>query len=130
MSWEHFSCENHGTCEIQNTTSREIFSVPFSMGLVSTGKQRVYWGKKIILQMPGKLIVGKAKGSNGSYLDALDECNAQLNEIAHRLLVVGNSPSYNESAMSGEAGFGYVRGCMTALHIMSPCPVRDEPESS
>ena len=126
MSWEHFDIRKRGICPLQDVRTGEIFNVPYLMGKISTGKQRVFWGHQIIIQMPENAIAGKVKGWTESYLEALRECNTQLFAVDLRLLVAGNGPSYNESAMSSGAGFGYVGGRKSGLHIMSSWPVTQQ----
>ena len=129
MAWEHFSVVKQGTCEIQSLLTMEITGVAYEMGTIETGKQHVFWGHQIVIHTPEVGIIGRAKGWNGSYLSALQDCNTQLMAAEWRLLVAGNVPTYRESAMSGDGGYGYIRGRRKALHLMSPLFAESEPET-
>ena len=86
---------------------------------VTTGKSRVFWGYQIIVYYKGVAIAGRSKGYSETYSLALKDCNSQMAEQGLTLLVAGNLSSYSESAMSGPAGYGYIKGKKTGVRIMS-----------
>ena len=126
MAWEHLSIKSQGHCTVQHVLNQNTFSAAFRMETIETGKQRVHWGYQLVLALPDGVIVARRPGWSGSYQDVLQDCNAQLAARNLRLLVAGNASSYNESAMSGEGGSGYVQGRHSPLHIMSPLPPQDQ----
>ena len=123
MSWEHFEVKFSGECQLQHMVETETFNATYEMGILTTGRQRVFWGyHQIVIELPDGRVVGKSKGYSGSYSFALDNCNEALREAKLRLLVAGNAPTYSESAMSSGSGMGYVVGRQSAVGIMATWP--------
>lgn len=65
------------------------------------------------------LVTGRSKGYAETYSLALADCNAQLAVADLQLLVAGNGQGYQESAMSGGSGYGYLPGRKQGVQIMS-----------
>lgn len=123
MTWEHFDIRENGDCRIQKIGEIGTVDARYTMGIMSTGKQRVFWGYQLIISLPDREFVAKSKGYSGSYLPVLVVANEILAEEKLRLLVAGNAASYSESAMSGDGGRGYIDGNKFALKIMSEYPI-------
>lgn len=130
MTWEHFDNRENGDCRLQKIGEFSTLDARYAMGFLLTGKQRVFWGYRLIITLADREFVAKSKGCSESYLPVLTVATEILAAEKLLLLVVGNAPSYTESAMSGRGGRGYVDGCKSALGIMSeyPCPVSESPK--
>jgi len=119
MVWEHFNIDDGDFCNVLEKTSNELCECLYEIGTLTTGKSRVFWGYQIIVYYKGVAITGRSKGYSETYTLALKDCNTQMAEQGLTLLVVGNLSSYSESAMSGPAGYGYIKGKKTGVRIMS-----------
>jgi hypothetical protein len=119
MTWEHFDIRDEGACLLQARGDAATVDAHYAIGIVTTGKQRAFWGCQMIIRLPDREIVGRSKGNSDSYLPVLRETNKLLAAMNLILLVAGNAPSYSESALSGGGGRGYVDGSKSALRIMS-----------
>ena len=119
MSWEHFEISEGDFCNVLEKTSNELCECLYEIGTITTGKSRVFWGYQIIVYYKGIAIAGRNKGYSGTYSLALKDLNTHMAEQGLTLLVAGNLRSYSESAMTGPAGYGYLRGNKTAVRIMS-----------
>ncbi len=122
MTWEHFDIRDTGECRVQQIGESGTIFARYAIGLLSTGKQRVFWGYQLVISLADREFVAKSKGYSESYLPVLTVANELLSVENLILLVVGNAPSYSESAMSGGGGYGYVDGSKSALKIMSEYP--------
>lgn len=118
MPWEHFEVRKTGICDVQCLSTGETFNARYRLEFISTGKQRVYWGHQLVIELPEMSIVGRVKGGGGSYISELQLCNAQLQDAGLRLLVAGNDPTYYVTGLSESSGFGYISGHKKAVHIM------------
>ena len=119
MAWEHFEIKDQGLCKVFDKTSKEILDCQYELGIVSTGKQRVFWGYRLVIYAPDFIIVGSSKGYSESYRPALRDCNEKMTEHGLVLLIAGNVENYSESAMSGGSGYGYLRNTRGSVNIMS-----------
>ena len=119
MSWEHFQISEGDFCNVLEKASNELCECLYEIGTITTGKSRVFWGYQIIVYYKGIAIAGRNKGYSGTYSLALKDLNTHMAEQGLTLLVAGNLRSYSESAMTGPAGYGYLRGNKTAVRIMS-----------
>lgn len=120
MNWEHFELSDQGFCAVFEKISNELYECLYEIGTLTTGKSRVFWGYQIIVYYKGVAIAGRNKGYSGTFSLALKDCNTHMAEQGLTLLVAGNLSTYSESAMSGPAGYGYITGNKTGVHIMSP----------
>ncbi|RIZ64938.1 MAG: hypothetical protein D0531_12165 [Methylococcales bacterium] len=120
MSWEHFEIRDQGICTVLVTDTNERTQCHYELGIITTGKSRMFWGYQIIINYKDVTIAGRSKGYSETYSQALKDCNTQMAEQGLTLLVAGNLPTYSESAMSGPAGHGYIKGYQTGVRIMSP----------
>lgn len=110
MTWEHFSLIQSGSCKLLDTQRNSTLDVNYELHTVSTGKQRVFWGRSITLDGQHFNIIEKVKGDSDSFRQVLARCNERLKTINLRLLVSGNSMNYSETPLSGGSGYGYVKG--------------------
>lgn len=122
MIWEHFEVAKTGTCEVFKKSTGEIIYCNYKLGVISTGKSRVFYGYQIEItnEKFSIFIAGKSKGYSETYSIALRDCNNKMEEAGLSLLVAGNSSDYSESAMSGGSGYGYIKGRKERIYIMSP----------
>lgn len=118
MNWWHFEVKHSGKCSVRDESSGERFECSYQMGHLTTGKNRVHWGRQILVSTPKGDIVGKSQGDTGSYRPPLIECNRLMGEAGYSLLVAGNTPGYSESALSGPSGQGYPSGRLNPVSIM------------
>jgi hypothetical protein len=119
MAWEHFEINDGDFCNVLEKASNELCECLYEIGTLTTGKSRVFWGYQIIVYYKGVAIAGRSKGYSETYSLALKDCNSQMAEQGLILLVAGNLSTYSESAMTGPAGYGYLRDNKTAVKIMS-----------
>ncbi len=110
MTWEHFRLIQSGYCKILNTQNNTEIDAIYELHTISTGKQRVFWGRSITLRSEQFNVVEKVAGDTDSYQQALRNCNERLDTMKLRLLVNGNSERYYETALSGSSGYGYIDG--------------------
>ena len=122
MPWEHFEVRKTGICHVQRLSMGEFFDARYRLEFISTGKQRVYWGNQLVIELPEMSIVGRVKAGGGSYISELKLCNAQLEDVGLRLLVAGNDSTYYVTGLTESSGFGYINGHKKAVHIMQRCP--------
>lgn len=108
MAWEHFEIKDTGCCKVFNTQTASEISAVYEIGILSTGRSRVFWGDQIIVYIEQTSFIGRNKGNSESYHPALRDLNEKLAAKDLRLLVAGNHPSYIESPMSGLSGYGYI----------------------
>ena len=120
MVWEHFDSRGHGFCKVKDKATGEILDCRYEIGIVYTGKSRVFAGYKLTVNFSGKEVVGRDKNCSESYSLALQDCNQQMEAADGLLLVAGNADGYHETGLSGGAGFGYIHGQTgDAVNIMS-----------
>jgi hypothetical protein len=122
MSWEHFEASTEGECKAINEKTGEIVELLYERGIISTGRSRVFWGYYISLTNEQMKVIGQSEGYSESWKRALADCNRKLKILGLTLLVAGNSQNYSESAMSGGAGYGYLKDQRGAVDIMSSVP--------
>lgn len=127
MNWEHFEIRDIGSCKVKPLETDTLYDAEYEMGFITTGKSRVFWGYQLVITSALGIFTGRSKGYAETYSLALADCNTQLTNEGLQLLVAGNSRGYNESAMSGGSGYGYLPGKKQGVKMMSYCD--DEPET-
>lgn len=119
MAWEHFEKRASGECKAVRNADGTVVPGTYEMGIITTGKSRMFEGYFIYVRIENLEIIGKSKGNCDSYRLALDDCNDRLDKEGLRLMVAGNAPTYSESALSGVSGYGYISGGRDPLGIMA-----------
>ncbi|MEI2769906.1 MAG: hypothetical protein V9G98_03935 [Candidatus Competibacter sp.] len=127
-NWERFHPSASGQCALERVGDDVILSGDYERGTLVTGKSEVFWGYYVSIRTETTEVVGKSQGDAGTYRFALDDCNRKLAlDDCNRklaldgltLLAAGNVKGYSESALSGPAGFGYLKGHPGAVDILS-----------
>lgn len=114
MIWKNYRPRRTGECHID--LNGEGILADFEMGIIETGRQRVFSGHFIkVLGPDGEEWLGEDASSMRAALRALDD------DIGHdvgRLLCAGLLDGFHESGLSVDTGFGYIDGYPRAVHMM------------
>lgn len=114
MIWKKHRARREGDCHVDLNGEDTI--AEFEMGIIETGRQRVYSGHYIKVRGPeGEQWLGEDAASVRAALRALDE------DIGHdggRLLCAGLLDRFQESGLSVDTGYGYIDGYSRAVHMM------------
>lgn len=49
MTWEHFEIHDFGGCKLKHLETGIVHDAKYEMGLISTGKSRVFWGYQLVI---------------------------------------------------------------------------------
>lgn len=114
MNWKKHRQRRGGECHID--LRGEGIVAEFEMGIIETGRQRVFAGHYIkVLGPDSEEWLGEDTTSMRAALRALDE------DIGHdggRLLCAGLLDGFRESGLSVDTGYGYIDGYPRAVHMM------------
>jgi hypothetical protein len=115
MEWRHYEVRATGTVTVAND-SGAILGATYTMGIVSTGKARVFAGHFVSVTL-----------NTGTELSAEDEHSvvAALRKLASHLAVVnldlrcvGLDSGWTESGLSYNTGWGYLGKDQAAIFMM------------
>lgn len=120
MNWQHYEPNQTGlACVIDH--DRDL-NCPFEIGVVTTGKQRVFHRYYLKVVAPdGTDIIGT---SEHSLREALLVVGRQFDERGLILFVAGTNPDFYESGLSANSGYGYLPTVNRAVHMMDVPPPR------
>lgn len=114
MSWKKHRPRREGECHID--LNGEGVIAEFEMGIIETGRQRVFSGHYIMVRGPeGEEWLGEDASSMRAALRALDE---DVERDGGRLLCAGLHDGFHESGLSMDTGYGYLHGYPRAVHMM------------
>ena len=117
-NWLHYEpCAEGDACVIDE---RDMRHCPYEIGSVTTGRQRVFHSYYIKVTLPGEEVSGHDLHSMHAALLDLDH---QLRARKLILVAAGVEPSFSESGLSFNSGFGYLPYCNQAVHIMDMPPL-------
>jgi hypothetical protein len=112
--WKKHQAHREGKCYV-NLNGEGIIA-RFEMGIIETGRQRVYAGNYIKAIGPdGEEWLGEDASSMLKALRALDE---DIERDRGRLLCAGLLDGFHESGLSVDTGYGYIDGYPRAVHMM------------
>lgn len=120
MNWHHYEPRTTGlACVIDQDRD---FDCPFEIGVITTGKQRVFHRYYVKVIAPdGHEVIGT---SEHSLREALLNVDRQLDQRELTLLAAGTYPEFFESGLSANSGFGYLPTVDHAVHMMDMPPPR------
>ena len=114
MDWRKYQPRRTGECYID--LDGEGILAEFEMGIIETGRQRVFAGHYIkVLGPEGEEWLGEDASSMRAALRALDE---DVGRDGGRLLCAGLHDGFHESGLSTDTGYGYIQGYPRAVHMM------------
>lgn len=114
MDWKNYQQRRTGECHID--LDGEGILAEFGMGIIETGRQRVFAGHYIkVLGPEGEEWLGEDASSMRAALRALDE---DIGRDGGRLLCAGLYDGFQESGLSMDTGYGYLHGYRGAVHMM------------
>lgn len=123
MNWQHYEPYSTGlACVIDGDIE---IACPFELGVIATGKQRVFHAYYVQIQLPdGTTITGLDRHSVRA---ALYSSGDMLRERGLGLLAAGLLDDWYESGLSFNSGYGYLPTHDRAIHMMEmpPPPKRD-----
>ncbi|MCC6200383.1 MAG: hypothetical protein IT466_06380 [Moraxellaceae bacterium] len=124
MTWEHIQLIQSGECKLLDVKNNSVFEAEYELGLITTGKQRVFWGRSICLYSQKVNVQEKIQGDYDSFRRVLMSCNKALEIHNLKLLVAGNCVGYYETPFSASSGYGYIKEqkAMEAISIMAYVP--------
>lgn len=122
MEWRHYEARQSGDCEV--VTRHEIESMRYDIGIVETGRSRVFAGHFVRLTLnDGKQITGE---DAASLRGALWRLARNVTALDLRIDCVGLNADWNESGLSVDSGWGYWGHLNEPMHMMSPLPTGDD----
>lgn len=114
MDWKKYRQRRTGECHID--LNGEGILAEFEIGIIETGRQRVFSGHYIkVLGPDGEEWLGEDASSMRAALRALDE---DMGHDGVRLLCAGILDGFGESGLSVDTGYGYIDGYPRAVHMM------------
>lgn len=114
MDWKNYQQRRTGECHID--LDGEGILAEFEMGIIETGRQRVFAGHYIkVIGPDGEEWLGEDTSSMRAALRALDK---EIESNGGRLLCAGLLDGFHESGLSADTGYGYIRGYPRAVHMM------------
>ena len=118
MEWRHYEARQSDDCEVQAQDGTS--SVRFTMGIVETGKQRVFAGHFIrLLLADHDPIIGEDEHSLRA---ALWRLARNIEPLGLTLNCVGLRAEFSESGLSLDTGWGYWGPHSEPMHMMDPVP--------
>lgn len=128
MEWRHYEVRDQGTALVLDKDGVAI-DATYSLGLVSTGRSRVFAGYfvKLILAT-GTEFMGE---DEHSLRPALWQLASSLSSVGLELRCSGLDQRWRESGLSVDTGWGYFMFYPEAVHMMAAVPeaVRSEGEA-
>lgn len=121
MAWRHYEVRQSDDCQVEDEDG--ISSLRFTMGIVETGKQRVFSGHFVCLILTDHdPITGEDEHSLRA---ALWKLARNIEPLGIRLNCVGLSAAFSESGLSMNTGWGYWGQHSKPMHMMDPIPSAD-----
>ncbi len=118
MAWRHYEVRQSDDCEVRDEDG--ISLLRFTMGIVETGKQRVFAGHFVRLIFANREpITGEDEHSLRA---ALWKLARNIEPLGLTLNCVGLSAKFNESGLSMDTGWGYWGPHTEPMHMMDPLP--------
>ncbi len=126
MAWRHYEVRQSHDYEVQET--KGVSLTRFEMGIVETGRTRVFAGHFIRLMLSDREpIIGEDEHSLRA---ALWRLARNIEPLGLTLNCVGLSAEFNESGLSMDTGWGYWGRHSEPMHMMDPLPLEeDHPEN-
>ncbi len=122
MDWRHYEARQSGDCEVAR--DNEAFFVRFDLGIVETGRTRVFAGHFVRLVFSdGKQITGEDERSLRA---ALWRLARNLSPLELVINCVGLDAEFSESGLSVDTGWGYWGPYSEPMHMMAPLPAQRE----
>lgn len=122
MAWRHYEVRQSDDCDVRDANGTSILR--FTMGIVETGKQRVFAGYFVRLMLTDREpITGEHEHSLRGALWRLARNIAPLGYV---LNCAGISAEFNESGLSVDTGWGYWGRQKEPIHMMDPLPADAE----
>lgn len=120
MTWKNYEPRNIGkTCVVN---SDGAFDVPYQIGVVVTGKQRVYKNYYVRVDLPdGSIVVGENEFNLRAAVCDLDRL---LGHSDWTLLAMGVDENWNETGLSQNTTMGYYSDAKEPSNIMALPPPR------
>ena len=117
MAWKNFELWRDGWIGAHDGTKGcRCF---YQLGMICTGKQRVFHRFAIFLKIGELTIWGE---DPYSLMGALIELGEAADQHGWQLLVAGLDDRFRESGLSHNTGFGYINGHGQAIHMMAVPP--------
>ena len=114
MTWRHYETRSTGAVLVNK--SGIPLAATYEMGIVSTGRSRVWAGHFVSVTLPSDTeFSGEDEHSLRAALRKLD---AHFAAVDLELRCVGLDPEFSESGLSVDTGWGYVPGGDGAVHMM------------
>ena len=124
MAWRHYEVRRRGHVYVDDTYLRNV-QASYSLGIISTGKSRVFCGYYVTLVLAsGTEFTGEDEHSLRS---ALLRLASNLSAVNLAITCSGLDPRWQESGLSENTGWGYFVFWPEAVHMMSPVPTAAEP---
>lgn len=121
MAWRHYETRQTGECEVFGAHGPHF--VKCNMGLIETGRSRVFAGYFVrIIAHNGEELTGE---DGQSLRDALADLSTKAAQLYLRLNCAGLSPTFTESGLSYNSGWGYWGREVAPIHMIHPEPVTD-----
>ena len=123
MEWRHYEVRASGATLIED--DGRTIAATYEMGIVSTGRSRVFAGHFIRVTLPsGTEFTGENEHSLRS---ALWRLASNLSAVDFQLCCAGLDPGWRESGLSVDTGWGYFVFYPEPVHMMSAVPDMVEP---
>lgn len=124
MAWRNYEIRHSGDCEVRGPDG--ISLIRFNMGIVETGRTRVFAGYFVRLILCDRdPILGEDEHSLRASLWRLARNIEPLGLI---ISCVGLSGEFNESGLSMDTGWGYFGRHNEPMHMLDPVPSDNPPD--
>jgi len=122
MVWRKYQARRSGECWIDITGEHRV---RFEVGIVETGRSRVYEGVYLKVWGPdGQEWLGEDRWS---LLRALHDVAGQIESAGGKMMCTGLDPKFYETGLSSGTGYGYIEGHGEALYMMDRMTRSSEP---
>lgn len=119
MDWRHYEVRATGAAVLVTDKGASV-AVAYEMGVVATGRTRVWAGYFVRVMLPGET---EFSGENERSLRrALRTLAVSLAAMRLELRCVGLDERWSESGLSVDTGWGYIDGHDRAIHMMDAVP--------
>lgn len=116
--WRHYEARQSGECIVVDDTGTKL--VRFDLGIVETGRSRVFAGYFITIRLgDDENISGE---DEGSLIAALWRLARNVSARGLRLRCAGLSGQFRESGLSENTGYGYFGRQQKPMHMMDGLP--------
>ena len=122
MGWRHYEVRQSGDCEVLKDGEPSL--VRFDIGIVETGRTRVFTGHFVRLSLAdGRQITGEDERSLRA---ALWRLARNVTPLWLTINCVGLNAEFTESGLSVDTGWGYWGPHSEPMHMMDLLPEREE----